>query len=241
MPNEFSFPAEFIADQTRGFGLELDELTMQRLSLYGRLLLEWNQKINLTAITEPQEMAEKHFVDCLMPFKFINIPQNARIIDVGTGAGFPGLVLKIARPDIQLTLIDSLNKRVAFLKELSAKLGLNTEVIHARAEELGNNPNYRDRFDIATARAVAQLNILCEYCLPFVKTGGRFLALKGPDPQNEVESARTAIKTLSGQLQAVHQYQLPTAGSRTIVDIKKISQTPPKYPRKSAKISKKPL
>ncbi|HHW45642.1 MAG TPA: 16S rRNA (guanine(527)-N(7))-methyltransferase RsmG [Clostridiales bacterium] len=241
LPNEQSFPVEFIADNCRDFGLELDGQAKQRLCLYSRLLIEWNQKINLTAITEPAEIAEKHFLDSLMLLKFINIPQNARLIDVGTGAGFPGMVLKIARPDIKLTLVDSLNKRVTFLKELSAHLGLETEIIHARAEELGSGPLYRDSFDIATARAVAQLNVLCEYCLPFVKPGGSFLALKGPDPQEEVDGARNAIKILSGGLSAIHSYVLPASGGRTIVDIKKISQTPPKYPRVSAKILKKPL
>lgn len=232
----------FLREQTEGFGLRLDDPAIERLEKYSLLLREWNEKMNLTAITDPDEIVVKHFLDCLMIFKNSEIPKGASVIDVGTGAGFPGMVMKIARPDIKLTLLDSLNKRLVFLAEVLKELGLTAEIIHARAEEGGKKPELRERFDISTARAVAKLNVLAEYCLPYVKVGGSFIAMKGPSAPEETEAAVRAIKKLGGGDIKNHEESLPMfGGDRVFCEIKKISQTPPQFPRISAKIQKKPL
>ncbi len=219
----------------------LSEETANKLEKYAELLIEWNGKMNLTAITEPNEIIIKHFYDCLLFLKHNEIPQNAKIIDVGTGAGFPGLVLKIARPDLKVTLLDGLNKRLIFLNEVCKELGLEVETIHSRAEDAGKRSDYREKYDVATARAVARLNVLSEYCLPFVKVGGSFVAMKGPTATEELEDAMTAIKKLGGEKAVQINETLPDDSQRVFVKIKKISQTPPQFPRISAKISKKPL
>lgn len=208
---------------------------------YAEMLVSYNEKVNLTALTSPQDIAEKHFIDSILPFLHFPLKEGASVIDVGTGAGFPSCPLKIIRDDILLTLVDSLNKRVNFLSMLSDALSLDAECIHARAEELGRNSDYRERFDVATARAVANLPILCEYCMPFVKVGGYFVALKGSRGAEEAKEAYTAIKTLGGKLQEVYEYSLPSGDSRTLIVVKKISQTPPKYPRNKGVMTKKPL
>ena len=208
---------------------------------YAEMLVSYNEKVNLTALTSPEDIAEKHFIDSILPFLHFPLKEGARVIDVGTGAGFPSCPLKIIREDISLTLIDSLNKRVNFLSMLSSALSLEAECINARAEELGRNPDYRERFDAATARAVANLPVLCEYCMPFVKDGGYFLALKGSRGAEEAKEAYTAIKTLGGKLQEVYKYSLPSGDKRTLIVVKKISQTPPKYPRNKGVMTKKPL
>lgn len=219
----------------------LTEETANRLERYGELLIKWNEKMNLTAITDPDEIIIKHFYDCLLFLKHNDIPQNASVIDVGTGAGFPGLVLKIARPDIKITLLDSINKRLIFLNEVANDLGLEVENLHSRAEDAGKMSEYREKYDIATARAVARLNVLSEYCLPFVKVGGSFVAMKGPTAPEELDGALSAIKKLGGEKAIQINETLPDDSRRVFVKIKKISQTPPQFPRISAKISKKPL
>ena len=221
--------------------LQLDEQALSRLETYGRLLLEWNEKMNLTAIKEPDEILIKHFYDCLLFFKHVSVPQGAKIIDVGTGAGFPGLVLKIARPDISLTLLDSLNKRITFLDEVLAQTGLEAKTVHGRAEECARDAAFREQYDIACARAVARLNVLSEYCLPYVKVGGSFVALKGPQGDEEAAEAVKAVSLLGGEKATTLSETLPDGSARTFVFIKKISQTSPKYPRNSGKISKQPL
>lgn len=230
-----------IREKCARFGLELTEKQYQQLDRYAELLVEWNEKMNLTAITEPQEMAVKHFLDCLYLLKYCEIPQGARLIDVGTGAGFPGMVLKIARPDIELTLLDSLNKRLVFLNEVASALDLAVTTVHARAEDAGKDAQMRESYDIATARAVARLSALSEYCLPLVKIGGQMISMKGPDGNAELDEATTALKMLGGEAGTVHEYELPNGDARSIVVIQKISQTPPKYPRQGVKIAKKPL
>lgn len=236
-----NFPIDEIRPLSVAFA-PIDENKAKQLELYGNLLIEWNEKMNLTAITEPKEVVFKHFLDCLLFFKCIEVPENASVIDVGTGAGFPGIVLKIARPDIKLTLLDSLNKRITFLNEVIEKLDLeNTKAVHLRAEDGARNPEYRERFDIATARAVAPLNILSEYCLPYVKKGGMFVSLKGPQAAEEIAGAEKAVSLLGGEKPMLFTEEIEGIGKRSIVKIKKISQTPPKYPRNSAKISKQPL
>lgn len=236
------FHIEEIAPLCSSFGITLDSLAVKRLNLYGNLLLEWNEKINLTAITEPREVLYKHFYDCILLLKNIKIPQNARIIDVGTGAGFPGAVLKIVRPDIDVTLLDGLNKRLVFLNEVIEKTELSgIRTLHLRAEEGGRNPEYREKYDLACARAVARLPVLLEYCLPFVKKGGVFVAMKGPSAEGEAAEAQNAVRILGGAEPDIICETLPENDRRAFITVKKISQTPPKYPRISAKISKQPL
>lgn len=180
-----------------GYGLDIRSDLAEKLDRYAELLVEWNQKMNLTAITDPTDMVVKHFLDSLLAAG--SLPEGeASLIDVGTGAGFPGVVLALYRRDIRLTLLDSLNKRLVFLKELCDQLQLPVTLIHARAEEGGKKPELREQFDVATARAVASLPVLCEYCLPFVRPGGRFIALKGPDSEAEQGAAKRAMDLLGG-------------------------------------------
>lgn len=227
------------------FSVEVTPELAERLDIYARLLVEWNEKMNLTAITDPVGVTVKHFADSLAAAPLL--PEGAfSLVDVGTGAGFPGVPLALLRPDCQLTMLDSLNKRLNFLEVLCGELGLSARRIHARAEEGGRRPELREAFDVATARAVAALPSLCEYCLPFVKVGGRFLALKGPDGGREAVAAETAMKLLGGELAEVRPVTLPSPEgeevlSRSILRIDKIRPTPAQYPRQGTKIVKKPL
>lgn len=222
-------------------GIALTREMLEQLALYREMLLDWNTRLNLTAITQPEEVAIKHFLDSLLPLGLWELPQGASLVDVGTGAGFPGVVLKIARPDLRLTLLDSLQKRTAFLKALSQSLGQQNEILHGRAEELARNPAFREAYDVATARAVAELPALCEYCLPLVKVGGAFLALKGPAGPQELQAALPAIEQLGGAPQAPLPYRLPDGSERVLCVVEKRSQTPTLFPRKSHKITKAPL
>ncbi len=208
---------------------------------YAELLIEWNKKMNLTAITEKNDIAIKHFIDSISLLKYAEIKNGSSVIDIGTGAGFPGIPLKIMRPDIKLTLLDSLNKRLIFLDEACRQLNTEAELIHARAEEYGRMTGYRDSFDYAVSRAVANLPSLCEYCMPFVRKGGYFISMKGPDGEDELRSSENAIKLLGGKAEYIRQLTLPDEQSRTIIAILKISATPPSYPRRGVKISKQPL
>lgn len=223
------------------FGMELDEIAVDRFCRYNDLLIEWNEKMNLTALTEPRDVAVKHFVDSLTLLQYADVPQGASMIDVGTGAGFPGLALKIARPDIRLTLLDSLQKRLVFLDEVCAQLALDgVDTVHSRAED-GARTELREQYDVAVARAVAPLNVLCEYCLPYVKVGGRFLAMKGKTAAEELQDADNAITELGGRVGEKRFFTLGDAGERGIITIEKIAFTPDKYPRKSKVIKNKPL
>lgn len=233
-----NLPFEKIIENCKDF-CPLDEEAVKRLEKYADLLVEWNEKINLTAIVDPEGIAVKHFLDCLMIFKYIDIPKGASVIDIGTGAGFPGVVIKIARPDIKLTLMDSLQKRINFLDTLCLELGLEVTTIHSRAEDI--TPKQREGYDFAVARAVANMRVLTEYCLPYVKVGGSFVAMKGSTAAEEVKEATKAIATLGGKLEAENLFELLEFGGRGIINVKKISQTPTKYPRNSGKISKQPL
>ncbi len=222
-------------------GVTLDDTALERFDLYAKRLVETNKTLNLTAITAPEEIVYKHFADCLCLLREAELPQNAKVIDVGTGAGFPGLVLLIARPDLRMTLLDSTQKRLTFVKETAEVLGLAPDVVHLRAEEAGRSPTFRERFDLATARAVANLNVLSEYCLPLLKVGGVFAAMKGAKAADEMQSAQGAIRLLGGAPLLSREYTLPLCGERTVLCVKKISQTPTKYPRPSAQIAKRPL
>lgn len=216
---------------------------LEKFVRYYELLTEYNKKVNLTAITAPDEVAVKHFLDSASLFGIYEPQQSCRVIDVGTGAGFPGLPLKIVRGDIQLTLADSLAKRVDFLKLCVSELGLDgVECIHARAEELAKKDGYRESFDIAVSRAVANMATLCEYCLPFVKVGGLFAAYKGPSAAEELAGAKNAAETLGGGNTCIKLAQIAEHDlSHSIVFIDKMRPTPPKYPRGGNKASSKPL
>lgn len=212
-----------------------------QLEHYAELLVCWNEKMNLTAITDPEGIAIKHFLDCLAYLKRVEIPKGARVADVGTGAGFPGIVLKIARPDIKLTLIDSLQKRLTFLSTVLEELGIKANLVHARAEDAGHDKALRESFDFVTARAVANLSVLSEYCLPLVKVGGFFVPMKTAEIAEEQKAAEPAVKILGGEALLPKIYELPVAGGRSVAFIKKSFPTPPKYPRQRVKISEKPI
>ena len=222
-------------------GIALSAEQTARLEKYAELLVEHNKMVNLTAITDDEGIAVKHFFDSIYPFTLFELPEGTSLIDVGTGAGFPSCPLKVVREDISITLLDSLNKRINFLQKLSAEIGLDAECVHGRAEEFGRKPEYREKYDIATARAVANLTDLCEYCLPFVKVGGLFAALKGSSGSEELEKAKPAIKLLGGKTEKVTEYTLPGGDGRTLILIRKLSATPEKYPRNAGQIKKKPL
>ena len=236
------FKIEKIIPLCQEFGVEITPDISDKLNLYGNLLVEWNEKINLTAITDPEGVLYKHFYDCVLFFKNVKVPQNAKVIDVGTGAGFPGLVLKIVRPDLEVTLLDSLNKRIIFLNDVIEKLGLTgITAVHSRAEEGGRNAAFREKYDIACARAVAAMPVLLEYCVPFVKVGGQFISMKGPAASDEVALSVNAIKQLGVQKPTIICETLTGEEQRAFCIFKKISQTPSKYPRNGGKIAKQPL
>ena len=220
-------------------GIELDQTALDRFDTYAELLVEWNCKMNLTAITEPEEIEVKHFLDCLMLPKYFDLGNTKTVIDVGAGAGFPSVPLLIYNPDLCLTMMDAINKRLTFLDTAIHAIGLEANLVHARAEDSGQDKNYREMFDLATARAVAPMNVLAEYCLPFVKVGGYFVALKGSN--DDTEQAKDAIATLGGEVVSNVSYKLNGTEPRSIVVVKKISQTPTQFPRKAKKISAKPL
>lgn len=220
-------------------GILLDDVMLERFDTYARLLVEWNEKMNLTAITEPKEIELKHFLDSLMLIKYFDLQNVSKAIDVGAGAGFPSMPILIYKPEIQFTLLDSLNKRLTFLSTVNSELGLDAKLVHSRAEVSGQEENYREKYDLATARAVAPMNVLSEYCIPFVKEGGAFVALKGSN--DDVSEASNAIEMLGGRLESNISYELGGTEPRTIAVVRKISQTPTQYPRKSKKISTKPL
>lgn len=208
---------------------------------YMELLIEWNEKMNLTAITDPEEIILKHFIDSITILK--DIEDNSRVVDVGTGAGFPGIPLSIMNPTLKITLVDSLNKRLIFLQEVVNKLQLkNVEIIHARAEEFGQNKKYREGFDVATSRAVANLSTLSEYLVPLVKVGGKVVSMKAADAQEEINDARKAIEVLGGAIEKIDEFNLPQSDiGRTVITIRKQKQTPNKYPRKPGTPSKEPI
>ena len=209
----------------------------EKFDLYMKLLLEWNEKINLTAITEPSEIMTKHFLDSLTCIQSGYIKDGASLVDVGTGAGFPGIPIKIERSDIKLTLMDSLNKRINFLKEVSSQLSLNTNCVHIRVEDAGNDLKYREKFDVAVSRAVANLSTLSEYCLPLVKVGGFMLAMKGKEIDEELANAKPLIKLLGGEVAEVQLHTIDgTDITHSIVVIKKVSSTIKKYPRNGKKV-----
>lgn len=228
-------------EKSTGLGVRFFMEQTEQFFEYMNLLIEWNEKMNLTAITEPLEIIQKHFVDSLTILN--RIEDNQKVVDVGTGAGFPGIPLAIMNPKLEITLVDSLNKRLVFLQEVINKLKLkNIEIVHARAEDFGQNKNYREKFDIATSRAVANLSTLSEYLLPLVKVNGKCICMKASDADEEIEEAKKAIDVLGGKISKIDKFNLPQSDiGRTIIEIKKEKVTPNKYPRKAGTPSKEPI
>lgn len=228
---------EYLIEAFGAAGIEIDAEKAKKLAELSEFMVEYNKNVNLTAITDFKDIVEKHFIDSILPFVSLKIAENSSFIDVGTGAGFPSLPLLIWRDDLKGTLCDSLQKRCVYLEKACEKLGIKAEIVHARAEELGRER--REKYDFATARAVSAMPVLTEFCLPFVRKDGLFIALKSVN--EDAKSAENAIKMLGGSLEEVRDYALPSGDKRRIMIVKKISQTPTKYPRSFANISKKPL
>lgn len=232
---------ESLRIMAKGFGLKLTEKHLDQFQLYMELLLTWNEKLNLTAIKEPLEVVEKHFVDSLTVLNACSIKPGAKVLDVGTGPGFPGVPLKIFRPDLEVTLLDGANKRLNFLGEVCRELDISCARVHKRAEEAGRDTAMREAFDVVTARAVAGLNVLCEYCLPLVKMKGYFVAMKGPGAGEEIQEAKRALEILGGDQVKIEPITLPSAGERNLVVVRKLRFTPREYPRHGGTITKHPL
>lgn len=231
---EYDFSRELFSQ----YGLELSESQYKKLDIYAEFLVEYNNNVNLTAITDPKEILIKHFLDSILLVRYCDIPIGSSLIDVGTGAGFPSVPLKIYRSDLKITLLDSLNKRIYFLEQLCDKLEIEAEFIHGRAEDFSKMAEYREKFEFSCARAVANMSLLSELCIPFVKVGGYFISMKGPT--ENVSEGENAIKILGGELTDICGYELE-GEERRIVKVKKISQTPTKYPRNSSQLKKKAL
>lgn len=225
------------------FGLSLSDRQQEQLTIYYEMLVEKNKVMNLTAITEFSDVLQKHFLDSIALAQYIDLTKPAAVLDLGTGAGFPGLPLKIMFPNLQMTLADSLNKRILFLDEVIEALGLeNVTTVHARAEDLARDVKHREMYDYCVSRAVANLSTLSEYCLPFVKEGGMFIPYKSGEINEEVQAAKKAVFLLGGQLREVIPFQLAgTDLMRSFVMIEKVKKTPKTYPRKSGMPTKKPL
>ncbi|MBQ4109936.1 MAG: 16S rRNA (guanine(527)-N(7))-methyltransferase RsmG [Clostridia bacterium] len=224
------------------YGLTLSCEQQKQFEVFTEMLIEKNKVMNLTAITEPDEIIIKHYLDSALPAATDYLKEKLSVIDVGCGAGFPSIPLKIMLPQLDFTLLDSLNKRLNFINEVISELGLeNIRTVHSRAEDGGQDKKFREKFDVCVARAVAPLNVLCELCTPFVKKGGIFIAMKGKDGENEIAAAEKALKILNLEICEVIHKNLPNGDDRNIIIIRKKSQTPPQYPRKAPKPSKSPL
>lgn len=235
-----NYNKDLLLNNLNNLGLQINEDIIDSLDKFAYMLTEKNKVMNLTAITDADGIAVKHFADSLSLLKAADIKSGAKVLDLGTGAGFPGIPLLIAKPDISLTLIDSTAKKLGFVAESIDALGLQAEVFHTRAEEAGKNKNYREKYDFVVSRAVAALNVLCEYCLPFVKVGGKFLAMKSALAEEELKNASNALNILGGRVADKFSFNL-TDGERTVIIIEKVKETPAKYPRVSAQIAKKAL
>ena len=220
------------------------EFTEKQIELFDKLagmLADKNKVLNLTAITDPDGIAIKHFADSVSVTAAANLKAGTKVIDIGTGAGFPGIPLLICAPDISLTLLDSTNKKLNYVNDAVNALGLKARVVHGRAEDIAAKHSEREQYDYAVSRAVASLNTLCEYCLPFVKVGGKFIAMKSEKADEEIAAAANAIKTLGGQLEEIKDIELTDGATRKLIVIKKVASTPSKYPRPSAQIAKQAL
>lgn len=232
---------ELLITSCNSLGIEMNNETAERFDKYAEMLVSYNEKVNLTAITAPDDIVIKHFADSLCLLKYVDLSPDKRIIDVGTGAGFPGAALLCYNPELDITMIDSVNKKLDFIRFLLKELGLNGNVVTIRAEDAAKKPEYREKFDVVTSRAVAALNVLSEYSVPLVKVGGIFSPLKAVLSPEEAQRGLGAISNLGARVDARHKYSIPDGSEREIIIAKKISQTPTKYPRAYAQISKKPL
>ncbi len=223
--------------------IKFNEDMYNKFMKYKELIKEWNEKVNLTAITDDEEIVKKHFIDSIKVLKNDGLKQGNKVIDIGTGGGFPGIPLKIVLPDIEITLLDSLNKRIKFLNIVIEELELkNIETIHGRAEDFGQNPKYREKYDYAVSRAVANLTSLSEFCIPFVKVDGKFLAMKGPAVEEELNDAKKAINVLGGEIKVVDNVVVEGSDlNHNLVCILKKKVTPKKYPRKAGMVTKNPI
>lgn len=230
-----------LKEKASKINIEINDEQASKFYKYMNELIEWNEKINLTAITEPNDVITKHFVDSITIEKYVD--NGAKIIDVGTGAGFPGIPLSIIRDDLKITLMDSLNKRIRFLDEVIEENSLlNVNTVHSRAEELGRNADFRGKYDVATSRAVASLNVLLEYLVPFVKVGGYCICMKGSNIDDEIKEAKKALEVLKCKVEKIESFELPGSDyGRNIIIIKKIGETSNKYPRKPGTPAKEPL
>ncbi|MBR5229988.1 MAG: 16S rRNA (guanine(527)-N(7))-methyltransferase RsmG [Firmicutes bacterium] len=224
-------------------GAPCDDQTVNKYQKYMEGVLDWNEKVNLTNITNPEEFVVKHFIDSIICVDYPEFEEAGKIIDVGTGGGFPGVPLAIAAPDKEFVLMDSLNKRLKIIDELCGQIGIgNVTTVHARAEELAKNKGHREQYDLCVSRAVANMATLAEYCLPFIKVGGCLMAYKGPDAEKEVEEARKALYLLGGQVEEIREGNLKEFGiDHKVVIIKKVKNTPSKFPRKAGTPAKEPL
>ena len=230
---------DFLKNEAAKMGVSLDGVAIKRFDLLAERLVSWNSRVNLTAITEPDDIVVKHFLDSISPLPYADIKENARLIDVGCGAGFPGLPILIARPDLEVTFLDSIEKKLKFIDDVLESTSLFGETVHGRTEVLGADSDFREQFDVATTRAVAPLNVLAEYCLPLVKVGGIYISMKGAEDETALGSK--AIKELGGEIENVVSLKLANGDSRNLIMIRKISQTATKYPRKTKKIAVQPL
>lgn len=238
---EYNVFQEKLKKECEKMQIDIKESQIEKFYIYMNLLLEWNQKINLTAITNCDEIIIKHFIDSLTICKYLK--KDSSVVDVGTGAGFPGIPLKIIREDLNIILVDSLNKRIRFLEEVIEKLKLeNIKAIHSRAEEFGRDIKYREKFDYATSRAVANLSTLSEYLIPLVKIKGKVISMKGSTIDEELEESKKAINVLGGKVLEIDEFNLPSSDiKRNVVIIEKIKNTPNKYPRKAGTPAKEPI
>lgn len=224
-------------------GLEYNEKKHGQFMRYKELIKEWNEKVNLTAIKEDEEIVKKHFIDSMKVFKFDKLKDAKSVIDIGTGGGFPGIPMKIMKPEINIVLLDSLNKRIKFLNEVIKELNLEgIKAIHGRAEDFAQEVQYRGKFDVAVSRAVANLTVLSEFCIPYVKVGGYFVAMKGPAVEEEIKQSKNAIRMLGGRVEHIEKVQIEDSDlNHNLVIISKISETNKKYPRKAGMVTKSPL
>ncbi len=233
---------EILKELLENVGIPVTAEQLEMFKTYQNELMNWNTKMNLTTVKE-EDVAIKHFYDSLLGIKVFTCQSGKSMLDLGTGAGFPGIPIKILCPDLKITLVDSLNKRINFLNHMIKLLGLsNTETIHGRAEDLGRNKKYREKYDFVVSRAVAKLSTLSEYCLPFIKKDGIFIAYKGPEGEVECENSQSALEKLGGKVSNIYRFELPlNEGVRTIIEIKKERLTPHEYPRRPGIPNKKPL
>ena len=234
---------EILSEDAKKFSVELSDAQLEQFEIFYKLVVEWNEKINLTAITDEKEFAVKHIIDSISLWNKEKFSSVKKVIDVGTGAGFPGIPLKIFKPELEIVLLDSLSKRVEFLKKVVAELNLqNVICVHGRAEDFAKQKNFREQFDLATTRAVARLNIIAEYCLPFVKVGGTFAALKGKKFAEEIAEAKSAVKILGGgEINFAEKILPDLPDKRAVIYIDKIKSTQKKFPRKAGTPVKNPL